>query len=929
LKNKLPISQFLKVRESEKKLVAKLFVFQFFQGAAIALFLTASITIFLTAYPASELPFVYIISALLLWGFSYLYNQLEHKLSTKKLIYTVLIFNSIAILLFRVFIHTEYNWFLYLMLAFYNLLYLLNNLEFWGLVALLFDVRQSKRLFAIVSGGDLPAKLIGYLIAALLVPIFGTENLLWIAFSCLLISFLIFLLISTSQEFKKINPTNHDHHHPAKEQHHFATEKINTIIASISNNKLIRTLSFLSFFSFCFYLIASFVFYGFVKKQFHTDKNMAGFFAIFLASSRGLTLIVKLVFTNRLLDKLGLKKAMLITPVFLLVLSCISYIYSAETSNLATFYLFGIMAISVDVLKSSIQSPVMLATLQPLPAHQRLRGHTLIKGLMDPFAFFITGFVLLFLMDAAHNINFETLSLMLMILTALWILFSFFVDKHYVHLLTNSIRKRNLSERDISITDTESLHILLKKMETANEKEALTILHLADSQDIDHSMFFESALKHPSLLVRQHAIQCINVKGHKVLLPVLKQMMHSEEDPSQLADIISTVTSLDKTEDMSDFFDHNDQAVINAAVIAIINNPNDSQKKDAVPYLNSLLNSTDEEKIFHALSILKKLHSTQSYNNYILDFLDRDNQKISNAALELIAITGNTDLIDAVLFKFVHAKNDSIYLNALFKSGKVCLPLLEIYLQSNDSLDSKRKKIYKLISKLDGLESVILLEKSLNLFPQDADSILASLHNLNFTCKKDNAFYRKLLLEYLNISILIIFQIKYLRNKTEIYSLVIRALDIELANLKEKCLYIFSFMYDKNKIRKAIAGFDLNTKESTANAFELIEMTVDKEIAMTFCIIHEPTDLIYKVNSLKKNIQEKVLNETDVITSILQDQTYTYNDWTKACMLYSLQKKPSLISENLYSPFQISKSLLLSETSNFIATFNKEKQQLN
>ncbi len=929
MQNKRTISQFLKIRESEKQLVTKLFVFQFFQGAAIALFFTASITLFLTNNPANELPHVYILTALILWGFSFLYNKLEHLLSTKKLIFTVLIFITLVILFFRLFLTSEVNWILYLMLAFYYLLYLLNNLEFWGLVALLFDVRQSKRLFAIVSGGDLPAKMMGYLIAAILVPVFGTENLLWISFACLLVSFVVFYSISKSREFIKISHSNHDIHQPVKQPHHFATEKIKTLIAAISKNKLIRTLSFLSFFSFCFYLIISFVFYGFVKKQFNSDKNMAGFFAIFLAISRGLTLVVKLVFTSRLLDRLGLKTAMLITPVFLLMLSLISYYYSGSSSNLIIFYLFGIMAISIDALLSSIQSPVMLATLQPLPAHQRLKGHTLIKGLMDPFAFLITGFVLLFLTDNQKEIKFETLSILLIILTVLWILFSFFVDKHYAHLLTESIHKRILHERDITITDKKSIQILLHKMETSNEKEALTILHLAETQDIDHSLFFESALKHTSHVVRQQAIQSIKQKGHQVLLPALKEMMLSEKEPLQLANIISAVSTLDLKEDISSFFKHRDQIVINAAVIAIINNAENNQKHHANDYLLSLLNSDEIEKRINALNILKRLHTTNDFKDFILTFLNDSNPKLNNMALELVSFSKNRELINAVLLKFLATKNDSIYLNALFKSEKTCLPILEDYFTSKKTIDTKRRKLFRLLRKIGGEESIQILEKTIVQFPQDSGLILSSLYHLNFHCKGNNEFFIPLLKNYLHISTNLTFQLKFFRNQPEVYSLLIRALEIELDNLKEKCLYIFSFMYDKTKIRKAMAGFELGTKESTANAFELIEVSVYKEFAMHFCIIHEPTDLIFKTSSLIKYQAELPLVESDVLTLIIEDPEHNYNDWTKACLLYSLKNKPSIITEKLYSYYMNSENKLLSETSNHLASFYKEKEHLN
>jgi hypothetical protein len=48
-------------------------------------------------------------------------------------------------------------------LILYYLVYQLSSLELWGVTALLFDVRQGKRLFGVISAGDIPAKMLGYL----------------------------------------------------------------------------------------------------------------------------------------------------------------------------------------------------------------------------------------------------------------------------------------------------------------------------------------------------------------------------------------------------------------------------------------------------------------------------------------------------------------------------------------------------------------------------------------------------------------------------------------------------------------------------------------------------------------------------------------------------------------------------------------------
>ena len=160
-------------------MISRLFVFEFFQGAAIALYFISAISIFVDHLPPTELPKVFILSAFLLWLFGFLYSKLEHGYLTRHIIYFVLTFNALCIVAFRLLMdfQTE-KWFLFLFLGAFNILYLLNNLEFWGLVSLLYDVRQSKRLFAIVSAWDGPARMVGYGIAFVFANIIVPENFL-------------------------------------------------------------------------------------------------------------------------------------------------------------------------------------------------------------------------------------------------------------------------------------------------------------------------------------------------------------------------------------------------------------------------------------------------------------------------------------------------------------------------------------------------------------------------------------------------------------------------------------------------------------------------------------------------------------------------------------------------------------------------------
>ncbi len=228
----------LNVRRDEWWLVQKLFLLQFFQGAGIAFFFTSAFSRFLEHFSVSRLAYVFILSSFLLWASGFIYNKLEHRLSAYRLCFIVTVVLAASMLLFRA--GTEFiqaDWFYFLMLAWFYVLYLLNNLMFWGMAAQSYDVRQSKRLFGVISAGDIPAKFLGYTVASFIVYYIGTANLLLVGFLFILISF---------RHLKKIHQKENSGkaQHAEPHQHHGA--KVNSIVKDYTVNILIRRVALLS-----------------------------------------------------------------------------------------------------------------------------------------------------------------------------------------------------------------------------------------------------------------------------------------------------------------------------------------------------------------------------------------------------------------------------------------------------------------------------------------------------------------------------------------------------------------------------------------------------------------------------------------------------------------------------------------------------------
>src|SRR5215204_1859041 len=231
----------LNVYPNEWWIVKRLYLFQFFQGAGIAFFFTSVFALFLDKFPITELSIVLILSAVLLWTVGFIYTRLEHAMSFSRFNLVIIagLISSVLILAGASFFLSQ-SWFYYTLLAWFNVLYLVNNLQFWGIATLFFDLRQSKRLFAVISAGDIPAKFVGYTLALIVVPYTGTRNLLFLGAACMLASIPFLRSILKSGELQVIRRS--DQLHTDKQ----SRKQITKLVKNFTTNIFIRRIAFIS-----------------------------------------------------------------------------------------------------------------------------------------------------------------------------------------------------------------------------------------------------------------------------------------------------------------------------------------------------------------------------------------------------------------------------------------------------------------------------------------------------------------------------------------------------------------------------------------------------------------------------------------------------------------------------------------------------------
>jgi hypothetical protein len=126
-------------------------------------------------------------------------------------------------------------------------------------------------------------------------------------------------------------------------------------------------------------------------------------------------------------------------------------------------------------------------------------------------------------------------------------------------------------------------------------------------------------------------------------------------------------------------------------------------------------------------------------------------------------------------------------------------------------------------------------------------------------------------------------------------------------------------LYDEEKVRRAKSGFDLNTSDSVANSFELIEGIVPREYTILFTTIFEYADVPYKTAQLRKIQKVPASSLSSVTQSILVHQSAQFNDWTKSCLLYTLKDQNGLLTKEIIDNYRQSHNPMIKEIAEVIS----------
>ncbi|MGI4863966.1 MAG: cyclic nucleotide-binding domain-containing protein [Janthinobacterium lividum] len=380
--------RWLGVRPDEGRTVWLFFLHNFLLGIGTIQVYVAANVILLENNPERNLPLAYGVAALAMMAAGRVYTHFEHhmllqKLAGRVLLAVVALAGVLGILLWQG--HSVAA--AVAIMAGYRVIYLLTNLEFWGVSAVVFDVRQSKRLFGLISAGDMPAKALG---AGLAILIHAHTDLLYLLLTAFAAygAALVVLQITLRSHDVEVRPEG-------RRQRAAGTSAWRQWFGD--NNLVLSICLSLTAIS----AVTTGVEYSFfvnVKHKFHDQTLVMRYVGGVLALTYLLAMLFKIGLAQVTLDRLGIRRMLLTLPIMVLVgLLVFGGLSAAGAGESALLIYFIGLYLGLEVLRRAVFDPVFLVLFQPLVPHERLQAHTLAKGYYEPLGMGIAGLLLYWL----------------------------------------------------------------------------------------------------------------------------------------------------------------------------------------------------------------------------------------------------------------------------------------------------------------------------------------------------------------------------------------------------------------------------------------------------------------------------------------------------------------------------------------------------
>jgi hypothetical protein len=628
-------------------------------------------TAFLKRYGVEFLPVVNMLNAVATFFITGFLAVFLSKTSGARLLFYIFIFSGIIVTVIRLLIPFGIELLYPLLFMLKSQFELLQALLFWNMCNDLFNTRQSKRLFPLLTAGGVIGLILGSFGTPYFASLFNMDNLLYLYLLTTIIGAL--LIQAMGRSYATLIYTEKTGKSGKKKPS--MIEEIKRVYPLVKDSVLVKIVLVLTFMPNVVIPIMNYQFNYAVNEQFASETAMIQFFGYF----RGVLNIVSLfilLFVGRIYGRWGLPVALMFHPFNYML---------AFTAFLLRFDVISAMyaRMSTTIIRTTINMPASSILIGLFPESYRNMIRPFLRGTVVRMALF-TGSTLILLSTPLFHPRYLTLVALPFMIA--WVAAPFILKTNYSKILLDLIAKNML---DIKSLDQKELGQIFNQENTLSDLEtsflaargedALWYARLLKNFSTDRlDQLILKNLDHQDEATRVALIKMITPDFAPQAAPKLISLLSPERHETTIAILkliclhgIKVVENQDlspfiksphpvvrgfagaclykthsesRQEHINDWLSQKDMAYRQSGIICagLIND------KKYIPILLAMLKEPDIDPIIPDIIIALSRLKADETNSVALTFLTHEQKDIRMAALDALSIADDDTLQKAV-----------------------------------------------------------------------------------------------------------------------------------------------------------------------------------------------------------------------------------------------------------------------------------------
>ena len=441
-------------------------------------------TAFLKRYGVEYLPIVNMLNAIFTFVITGFLAAFMGKLPGARLLTYVFIFCGISVTLIRILIPFGFELLYPLLFMLKSQFELLQAMLFWNICNDIFNTRQSKRLFPLLTAGGVIGLILGSFGTPYFARLFQMDNLLYLYLCTTIIGAFIIEAMGRSYPSMVFSEKKKTH----GEKKDSMIQEFKNVLPLIKDSILIKIVLVLTFMPNVVIPIINYQFSYAVNDQFASEAGMIQFFGYFRGGLYMVSLFI-LLFVGRIYGKWGLPVALMFHP-FNYMIAFFAFLFRFD------FFSAMYARMSTNIIRTTINMPASSILIGLFPASYRGMIRPFLRGTVVRLALFVGSGLILISGNFFHP---RYLSLVALPFMLAWLAAPFVLKSKYPKILMDLISNNLL---DIKSMEQEELGQIFKEDKifpqlkqaflSARGKDAIwygKLLKNFSPQDLDKSIF--------------------------------------------------------------------------------------------------------------------------------------------------------------------------------------------------------------------------------------------------------------------------------------------------------------------------------------------------------------------------------------------------------------------------------------------------------